>query len=161
MRYMWPVAILTLVYLVLTSNFALNNIVVGVVVAVIVVLLLGSKPKAEAVTWNRLPTAVLASIKYIIRLMVDLLISGIQVARIVLSPKMPINPGIVAIPTECESDLSRALSAHAITLTSGEMVVEIAKDGTMYTHMLDVTDADEHVVQAQEMRDTMLKKIFE
>jgi multicomponent Na+:H+ antiporter subunit E len=159
MRYVWPVAILTLVYLVLTSNFALNNIVVGVLVAVIVLFLLGPKP--EVVTWNRMPTAVFASIKYIIRLMVDLLISGIQVARIVLSPTMPLNPGIVAIPTECKSDLSRALSTHAITLTPGEMVVEIGKDGTMYTHMLDVTDADEHVLEAQEMRDTMLKKIFE
>ena len=159
MRYVWPVFILTSIYLVLTSNFALNNIVVGIVVAVIVLLLLGSK--SEEVAWNRLPTAVLASIKYLIRLMVDLLLSGIQVARIVLSPTMPLNPGIVAIPTECESDLSRALSTHAITLTPGEMVVEIGKDGTMYTHMLDVTDADEHVREAQEMRDKMLKKIFE
>jgi multicomponent Na+:H+ antiporter subunit E len=159
MRYVWPVAILTLVYLVLTSNFALNNIVVGILVGVIVLFLLGPKP--EAVTWNRLPTAVLASIKYLIRLMVDLLISGIQVARIVLSPTMPLNPGIVAIPTECESDLSRALSTHAITLTPGEMVVEIGKDGTMYTHMLDATDADAHVREAQAMRDKMLKNIFE
>jgi multicomponent Na+:H+ antiporter subunit E len=74
---------------------------------------------------------------------------------------MPINPGIVAIPTQCESDLSRALSTHAITLTPGEMVVEIGKDGTMYTHMLDATDADERVAEAQETRDKMLKKIFE
>jgi multicomponent Na+:H+ antiporter subunit E len=159
MRYVWPVFILTLLYLVLTSNFALNNIVAGMVVAVIVLLLF--RPQSGNVAWKRLPTAVIATIKYIINLMVDLLVSGIQVAWIVLSPKMPINPGIVAIPTNCESDLSRALSAHAITLTPGEMVVEVGKDGTMYTHMLDVTDADEQVREAQEMRETMLQKIFE
>ncbi|MBE2220734.1 MAG: Na+/H+ antiporter subunit E [Anaerolineae bacterium] len=159
MIYVWPVAVLTLIYLVLTSNFTLNNIVAGMVVAVIVLLLF--RPQSGNLAWKRLPTAVLASIKYIIRLMVDLLVSGIQVARIVLSPSMPINPGIIAIPTRCESDLSRALSAHAITLTPGEMVVEISEDGIMYTHMLDVTDADEHVREAQEMRETMLKKIFE
>ena len=158
MKYVWPVAILTLIYLVLTSNFALNNIVAGIVVAVIVLLLF--RPESGNLEWKQMPTAVFASIKYIIRLMVDLLVSGIQVARIVLSPTMPINPGIVAIPTNCESDLSRALSAHAITLTPGEMVVEVGKDGTMYTHMLDVTDADEHVRKAQEMRETMLQKIF-
>jgi len=158
MRYVWPIAILTLIYLVLTSNFALNNIVAGIVVAMIVLLLF--RPRSENLEWKRMPTAVFASIKYIIRLMADLLVSGIQVARIVLSPKMPINPGIVAIPTTCESDLSRALSAHAITLTPGEMVVEIAEDGTMYTHMLDATDADQHVKEAQELRETMLQKIF-
>ena len=158
MKHVWPVFILTLLYLVLTSNFALNNIVVGIVVAVIVLLLF--RPQSEDVAWKQLPTAVFATLKYIIHLMVDLLVSGIQVARIVLSPTMPINPGIVAIPTNCESDLSRALSAHAITITPGEMVVEVGKDGTMYTHMLDVTDADEQVREAQELRETMLKKIF-
>jgi len=158
MRYGWSIFFLTLIYLVLTSNFALNNIVVGLVVSLIVLLLL--RPQPEAIEWQRVPTAVWASIKYIIRLMLDLLVSGVQVARIVLSPKMPINPGIVAIPTTCESDLSRALSAHAITLTPGEMVVEIAEDGTMYTHMLDATDADQHVKEAQELRETMLQKIF-
>jgi multicomponent Na+:H+ antiporter subunit E len=158
MRYVWPIFILTSIYLVLTSNFALNNIVAGIVVAVIVLLLF--RPQSENLAWKRLPTAVFATIKYIIHLMVDLLVSGIEVARIVLSPSMPINPGIVAIPTNCESDLSRALSAHAITLTPGEMVVEVKEDGTMYTHMLDVTDADEQVREAQELRETMLKKIF-
>jgi multicomponent Na+:H+ antiporter subunit E len=158
MRYVWPVAILTLLYLVLTSNFALNNIVAGMVVAMIVLLLF--RPQSGDVVWKQMPTAVFATFKYIIHLMVDLLVSGIQVARIVLSPTMPINPGIVAIPTNCESDLSRALSAHAITITPGEMVVEVGKDGTMYTHMLDVTDADEQVREAQELRETMLKKIF-
>ena len=158
MRYVWPVFILTSIYLVLTSNFALNNIVMGMVVAVIVLLLF--RPQSGDLACKQLPTAVFATFKYIIHLMVVLLVSGIQVARIVLSPTMPINPGIVAIPTNCESDLSRALSAHAITITPGEMVVEVGKDGTMYTHMLDVTDADEQVREAQELRETMLKKIF-
>ncbi|PID85790.1 MAG: hypothetical protein CSA11_06220 [Chloroflexi bacterium] len=158
MRYVWPVFFLTLIYLVLTANFAINNIVVGIVVALIVLLLL--RPQPQKIAWKRMPTAVSASIKYIFRLMLDLLVSGIQVAAIVLNPKMPIEPGIVAIPAKCGSDLSRALSAHAITLTPGEMVVEIAEDGTMFTHMLDATDADEHVREAQELRETMLQKIF-
>jgi multicomponent Na+:H+ antiporter subunit E len=158
MRYVWPVFFLTVIYLVLTSNVTFSNIVVGILVAVLVLLLL--RPRPVKVPWNQVPTAVFASIKYILRLMGDLFVSGIQVALIVLNPKMPINPGIVAIPVKCESDLNRALSAHAITLTPGEMVVEVAEDGTMYTHMLDATDADEHVREAQELRETMLNKIF-
>jgi multicomponent Na+:H+ antiporter subunit E len=159
MRYVWPVFFLTLIYLVLTSNFAFNNILMGIVVAVLVLLLF--RPQPGELAWNRVPTAVFSFFKYVLRLIVDLLVSGIQVAGIVLSPKMPIEPGIVAIPTTCGSDLSRALSAHAITLTPGEMVVETGKDGTMYTHMLDARDADEHVLKAQELRETMLQNIFE
>lgn len=157
-RHVWPVFFLTLIYLVLTANFALNNIVMGVLIAGIVLLLLRSQP--EDVAWNRMGTAVWASIRYIFLLMWDLLVSGVQVARIVLDPTLPIHPGIVAIPTKCGSDLSRALSAHAITLTPGELVVEISEEGVMYTHMLDVTDADQDVQAAQALRENMLGKIF-
>lgn len=158
MRYVWPISILTLLYLVLTANFALNNIVVGILLAVLVLRLLGTSP--GEVTWRRMPMAVFASARYIVWLMWELLVSGVQVARIVLDPKLPINPGIVAIPTRCVTDLSRALSAHAITLTPGEMVVEVSIDGVMYTHMLDTANADERVAEAQNMRETMLNKIF-
>ena len=158
MRYVWPVFFLTLIYLVLTANVALNNIVMGILIAVMVMVLLRSTPHELA--WNRMGTAVRASIRYIFLLMWDLLVSGIQVARIVLTPTLPIHPGIVAIPTNCESDLSRALSAHAITLTPGELVVEISEEGVMYTHMLDVTDADQDVQAAQALRENMLGKIF-
>ncbi|MFO7678500.1 MAG: Na+/H+ antiporter subunit E [Chloroflexota bacterium] len=158
MRYVWPGLILTLVYLALTGNFALNNIVMGMLLAALVLLLLRTQPAETA--WQRMPTAVFAFSRYIVWLMIELLVSGVQVARIVLDPKLPINPGIVAIATKCETDLSRALSAHAITLTPGEMVVEVSIDGVMYTHMLDATNADDQVLEAQQIRENMLMKIF-
>jgi hypothetical protein len=39
-------------------------------------------------------------------------------------------------------------------------VVEIDEDNVMYTHVLDVTQAEKHVESAQQMRRNLLQKIF-
>jgi multicomponent Na+:H+ antiporter subunit E len=72
-----------------------------------------------------------------------------------------VKPGIIAIPSDCDSELATALSAHAITLAPGEMIVEIGKDGTMYAHALDATRAAEYVQEAQDLRRGLLRKIFQ
>jgi multicomponent Na+:H+ antiporter subunit E len=110
--------------------------------------------------WRRLPSAIVALIKYVVILAYDLIMSGIQVARIVLNPALPIQQGIVAIPSECESELGSALSAHAITLTPGELVIETDEQGVMYTHCLDATKSEQYVAEAQKMRRDLLEKIF-
>jgi multicomponent Na+:H+ antiporter subunit E len=78
----------------------------------------------------------------------------------VLNPRLPLRQGIIAIPSGCQSELGTALSAHAITLTPGEMVVEIDADGVMYTHALDVSAAETAVLDAQTQRRDLLAKIF-
>ena len=136
------VLLLTLMYLALTSNLQASNIVMGLLLSVGVMALL--RPQLREADGRRAGTAVLALFRYIF-----VLVSGIQVARIVLSPTMPLHQAIIAIPSDCQSDLGLALSAHALTLTPGEMVVEIGDDGTMYTHVLDVEKVETAVAAAQ------------
>lgn len=152
------IILLTLVYLALTANLQPLNILTGVLLAVgITAVLPRSRKKLQ---WRRLPGIAVASIRYIFILLYDLTVSGVQVARIVLSPKMPIQPGIIAIPSGCTNETAVALSAHAITLTPGELVVEIDDEGVMYTHMLDMADAAQDILAAQKMRRELLQKIL-
>ena len=154
-----PVALLTLTYLALTANLEVLNVVAGLVIATLVVLLI--RPQPRKVSWRHAPRVVLALGRYIVVLIYDLVVSGIQVTRIVADPSLPIKPGIIAIPSRCRSEMASALSAHAITLTPGESVVEMSEDGVMYTHCLDAARAEEVVEQAQTMRADLLEKIFE
>jgi multicomponent Na+:H+ antiporter subunit E len=149
---------LLLVYLELSSNFELSNVVVGLLIVSGILLLI--RPRRRPMAWRRLPSAIVALIKYVVILAYDLIMSGIQVARIVLDPALPIQQGIVAIPSECESELGSALSAHAITLTPGELVIETDEQGVMYTHCLDATKSEQYVAEAQKMRRDLLEKIF-
>lgn len=147
-----------LLYLALTANVQLSNLVVGLLIAVAVNYLM--RPQVPEADWRRLPEALVATVQYVVILARELIVSGIQVARIVLSPSLPIRQGIIAIPSKSESDLATALSAHAITITPGEMVVEIDEENVMYTHVLDVTKAEQHVDAAQQMRRDLLQRIF-
>jgi multicomponent Na+:H+ antiporter subunit E len=85
----------------------------------------------------------------------------VQVARIVLNPKRSLHPGIITIPSKTNSDAARALNAHAITLTPGEIVVEMADDGTMYTHCLNAIESQKLVDDAQDKRADLLEKFLD
>jgi multicomponent Na+:H+ antiporter subunit E len=153
----WMIVGLWLVYLALTANFRLNNLVLGLLIAIGLTLLM--RPPRGTFELRRMPVALLALGRYLFVVLVDAVKSGIVAARLVLDPDLPVKPGIIAIPSGCDSELATALSAHAITLAPGEMVIEIGKDGVMYTHALDATRAEEYVQEAQHLRRELLRKI--
>ena len=152
------ILMLTAVYLALTANMRLSNILMGLLLSSLILMLL--RPATRALNWRFLPSTSWVMLRYLLLLIYDLIVSGIQVARIVLSPKLPIQQGIIAIPTNCKSETAQALSAHAITLTPGELVVEMSDEGVMYTHVLDAGHAQDDMAEAQQVREQMLQKIM-
>ncbi len=158
MHYLRLTVSFWILYLLLTGNTQVSNLVVGLLVAGGVGLLV--RPINREFPWSRFPGAVVASLQYAFILLWDLALSGFRVGRIILF-NQPINPGIIAIPSGCKSELGTALSAHAITVTPGEMVVEINEDGVMYTHCLDVNKASDYVQRAQDIRLRLLQRIFD
>lgn len=156
--YLRAIVMLTAVYLALTSNLAWNNILVGLLLSVGIIYLV--KPQLQNTSIRGIIPASVNLIRYIAILAVDMILSGIQVAIIVLTPTMPIRQGIIAIPSNCASEVGTALSAHAITITPGELVVEIDDDGVMYTHCLDIYESKDRLAEEQQKRLEMLNKIF-
>ena len=154
----WMVLGLLLMYLALTANLEVSNLVLGLLIAGGLTLLM--RPRRGRINLRRLPRAVLAVGQYALIVVYDAIKSGLAMARIILDPALPIKPGIIAIPSGCSSELATALSAHSITLAPGEMVIEISEDGVMYTHTMDVTHAAEYVADAQRLRRELLGDIF-
>lgn len=159
MRYFPFILLLTLIYLLLTANFEWLNIFTGVLIAVVMTWLL--RPRLKTPSWRRAPAAILALIQYVGILVLDIINGGIMVARSVWSKEIDIDPAIIAIPSGCDSEFGTALSAHAISVSPGELMVEVDEDGVMYTHVLDVTHSSEYKEQAQQMRRELLSKIIE
>jgi multicomponent Na+:H+ antiporter subunit E len=154
----WMVVGLWLVYLALTANLEWSNLILGLLIATGLTLLL--RPPRGSFKLRRLPGALLALVRYMFVVVRDAIKSGLVAARLVLDPALPVKPGIIAIPSGCDSELATALSAHAITLAPGEMVVEIGEGGVMYTHTLDASQAADYVAEAQDLRRELLRKIF-
>lgn len=68
--------------------------------------------------------------------------SSLDVARIVLSPSLPISPKVVKIKAGCEHPVDQAILANSITLTPGTLALDVY-DGEITVHALTRAGADE------------------
>jgi multicomponent Na+:H+ antiporter subunit E len=152
-----PFIVLLFTYTALSGDAGIANLLLGSVVAAGVLSLL--RPTRRAVNWRQLPGAFAALAVYIVILVRTVILSGIQLARVVIHPDLPINSGIIAIPPECDSEFGRAMSAHAISLAPGELLIEMGADGTMYIHSLDLPATERQTAASQQQRRRLLTRI--
>ena len=75
---------------------------------------------------------------YAFWLLKEIVLAALQVARIVLSPKMPVDPSLLEFYSELPNAGSQTILANSITLTPGTLTVDIS-EGTFLVHAL--TDA--------------------
>lgn len=90
-------------------------------------------------------------------------VANFDVAFRVLHPDVPINPGIVKVETDLESDSARTALANSITLTPGTMTVDISDDGHLYVHWINISSKDVET-STQEIVgrfEPLLRRIFE
>jgi len=87
------------------------------------------------------PKALIYLFIYFFVFIFELLKANFDVARRVLSPSLPINPGIVEVKTRLKSKIGRLVLANSITLTPGTLTVDIKED-SLFIHWIDVTSTD-------------------
>ena len=75
-------------------------------------------------------------------LLVDIVKSNIVVARIILSPSLPISPTLVKLEPKLEGQVGRATLANSITLTPSTVTLD-AHRGTFLVHCLTEESARE------------------
>jgi len=83
------------------------------------------------------PTAFLYTFIYLAVFFFELIKSNLDVARRVITPSLPINPGIVEVKTKLKSRMGRMILANSITLTPGTLTIDI-QDDILYIHWIDV-----------------------
>lgn len=142
--YTVPMALLWMIF---ARQFSIEGFIVGSVFgfAILMVIRINTSfdNEDEPVQLVRIPSQLFALMIYIFRLTIDVILSGIDVASKVLHPEMPINPGTYTITTQDDANNATisALSAHSITITPGELVIDFSEDEhgntTMLVHTLD------------------------
>ncbi|PKN77622.1 MAG: hypothetical protein CVU48_10995 [Candidatus Cloacimonetes bacterium HGW-Cloacimonetes-1] len=117
-----------------------DEMIVGAITAFIISLVFA--PRFALLGSIRLsPKALFATIMFIIVFSVELVKGAIDVAGRVISPSLPINPGIVKVRTRLQSDVGRIALANAITMTPGTMTVETNGE-FFYIHWIDIKSED-------------------
>ena len=86
---------------------------------------------------------------YIFRFSKELVLANYQVAKLVLSPRLPIRPGFISIPLDARTDFEITSFANSITLTPGTISVHISDDRkSIVIHAIDVGDDVDALRQA-------------
>jgi multicomponent Na+:H+ antiporter subunit E len=118
-------------WLLLSGHYDVFHISMGVLSSALVVLLNAKLNRhyffaenASGYTPIRLGRALL----YVPWLVWQIVLASIQVAQVVLSPKMPLDPSLVKFKTRYPNTLARVFLANSITLTPGTITLELEDD---------------------------------
>ncbi len=98
-------------------------------VSVALVLLLNSRQTSEvgpvqagqSPRWGRI-------FLYLPWLLIKMVLSGLHVARVILTPRMPLDPGLIRFKSAQPNDVARVVLGNSITLTPGTLTVDIGKE---------------------------------
>ena len=154
--YTW--LILFLVWLGFTTTFAFAEVITGVLLS-FTVSIFSYKSFTHAGIRSFSPKRILYMIQYFFVFMLALIKANFDVARIVINPKLPINPGIVEFESKLSSPFAKMLLANSITLTPGTLTVDII-DNKFFIHWLYVTGTDEETAYreiAKQFEDILIK----
>ncbi|MDY6801372.1 MAG: Na+/H+ antiporter subunit E [Bacteroidota bacterium] len=132
--------ILMVVWLLVNNSFSGQIIIIGIILSAFIALLFGTNLRVfDELKFT--PKALGYTFIYLMVFLIELIKSNLDVARRVLTPSLPINPGIVKTKTILKSKMGRMILANSITLTPGTLTVDI-KDDTLYIHWIDVCCED-------------------
>lgn len=125
-------------WLLMSGHFDLFHVSMGIVSSAAVVLLNARFNKYFFLLENAYgyaPIRLGRVLLYIPWLIWQIVLASLQVAQVVLHPRMPIDPSIVKFKTRYPNDLARVFLANSITLTPGTITLEL-NDGEYIVHAL-------------------------
>ncbi|MBQ3210271.1 MAG: Na+/H+ antiporter subunit E [Oscillospiraceae bacterium] len=130
-------------WVLLTWSFEIQELAAGAVVSLAVALFAGRFFVHAKSFWFFNPVKLVNLIIYVLFIFpVELIKANWDVAKRCFGGCKNVNPGIVKVPVDLESDYGQAMLANSITLTPGTITMDIAEEEGQtyyYIHWIDVT----------------------
>lgn len=90
----------------------------------------------------------------------QLAVANFDVARIILSPRLDLAPGIVRVPIRSKSDLEVTMLANLISLTPGTITIEVERDhSALFVHGLDIASPEAFRGDIGRLEDKLLRAL--
>jgi multicomponent Na+:H+ antiporter subunit E len=131
---------LFVVWVLLTSSFQYEELIAGALVAALITLFL----REQAGLFDGFRPGIKPIFKlflYFFIFLWQLILANIDVAKRVLSPSLPLNPGVVRVRTKLKSPLAKLMLSSSITLTPGTLTMDI-QGQDLFIHWIDVKGTD-------------------
>jgi len=160
-KYIFTTIMLFLLWLLLTNTFSSNEVLVGAICSLLIAAFTYLAFTEKGLS-NLNPRRIFWFIVYIPFFFWEMAKANIDVAYRVISPRLPIKPGIVMVKTKMKSDIGKIAVANSITLTPGTLTLDIIDD-KMFIHWIWVESDD--IEKASELIpgkfERFLRRVFE
>lgn len=148
--------LLTIVWVAISGSYTLPNAVFGFAVGWLVLFIVRDQLQSAKVVVHPWATFLLTLL-----FIKELVLSSVRVARLVLSPRLDIKPGIFAYPLRVERDFEITLLANLITLTPGTLSVDVSDDRrTLFVHGMDCSDPEQARADIRQGFERMIMEAF-
>ncbi|MEX6503147.1 Na+/H+ antiporter subunit E [Pseudomonas zhanjiangensis] len=147
---------LLLVWLLLVNDFGLGNLLLGALLGWLI-------PLVSQRFWIN-PPQIQRPLKlclFLLRVIGDIVIANLQVAKLILGPSSKLRPAFVEIPLALEDELALTMLASVISLTPGTVSADLSDDRkTLLVHSLDVADEAGLVHEIKTRYEAPLLEVF-
>ncbi len=152
----WGNIFLPFIWMAVTGSFTLVNFAVGFVLSSLCLWLLSSPSEVSLlVTLFR----IFRFAKFLGFFVWELLLANLRVAWEVITPEHHMQPAIIAVPLDTESDLQTTVLANVITLTPGTLSLDVSPDGkTLFIHAMYVDDPE---IFRSEIKQRLERRVIE
>ncbi|QDH71079.1 Na+/H+ antiporter subunit E [Marilutibacter alkalisoli] len=145
-----------LLWLLLVAELSPGQVALGVVLALLLPWLAGLL-EPERARFGSIP----ALMRLLRRVLWDMILSNIEVARRILGPERVLTPGFIWVPLDLTSIHGITALASIITLTPGTVSAELSADRRyLLVHCFNLKDADAQVAEIKARYESLLKEIF-
>lgn len=145
---------LALLWMFLSANFSANGFLIGFILGAIALIIMRRFFKSRLYIGR-----VWSIIALILLFLKELILANIAVLKIVLKPKLDMQPAFFKYETALTEEWELTLLSSLITLTPGTVVVHISDDNKyLYIHAIDAADINETIAS---IRDSFEKAILE
>jgi multicomponent Na+:H+ antiporter subunit E len=131
--------ILALTWAALQGDLNVTNLVIGFLVSAAVIYVF-----RQMFFEPRYFTKIGLGIKLVLVFFKELIKANLSVLKVVISPRLRVRSGVIAVPTELRNDVALTLLANMITLTPGTLTLDISPDRRyLFVHTLNLDDPED------------------
>lgn len=132
---------LAFIWMFLTGSFTTYGFLIGYIIGLLVIFMMRRFFRESGT--NFYFTRVIKLFKLLLIFSRELVMANFEVLRLVLSPKLAIQPGIFRYETSLKSGWKISLLSMLISLTPGTLVVQVSQDSKiLYIHALHMPDKE-------------------
>jgi multicomponent Na+:H+ antiporter subunit E len=157
-KFLYNWLLMFVVWIGFTTSFQIPELLTGAIVSFVVVLITAKYFSCCGLD-ILLPNKLFFIAKYFVVFIIALFKANFDVARRVVSPSLPINPGIVEFETKLTNEFAKMVLANSITLTPGTLSVDMVGN-RFFIHWIDVVSEDHqeaHRLIAKDFEDILIK----